>query len=56
MLQLKERHLVVISQIFAQSLRGSWGSSYMSFMSLDQTNVEISYTSCLEQNLQEVVI
>ena len=39
-LQFKERHLA-IGQHFTQSLRGSWGSSNLSFMSLGHTNVEI---------------
>ena len=45
-----------IAYNFAQRLRGSWGSSILSFMSLDQTTVEISNTSCFEPNLQEVII
>ena len=39
-----------------QSLRDSWGSSNLSFMSFGHTNVEICNTSCLERNLQEVAI
>ena len=42
--------------IFSQSLRGSWGSSHMGFMSFGQTNVDICNTLCFEQNVQEVVI
>ena len=42
--------------IFSQSLSGSWGISYLGFMSFRQTNVEISNTLCFEQNVQEVVI
>ena len=55
-LQYKERHLVVIGLNFAQSLRGSRGSSNLNFVSFRQTIVEICNTSCLEWNLQEVVI
>ena len=55
-LQFKERHLVVIAQNFGQHLRGSWGSSNLSFISFGHTNVEIFNTSCLKGNLQEVVI
>ena len=47
---------MAIRQNFAQSLRGSWGSSHLSFMSSGQTNVEICNTLCFEQNVQEVVI
>ena len=36
-LQFKERHLVVICQTFAQSLRGSRGSSDLSFMSFGRS-------------------
>ena len=46
---------VVIARNFAQSLRGSWGSSQLSFMSFGHTNVEICNTSSLERNLQEVL-
>ena len=55
-LQVKEPHLVVIAQNFAQSLRSVWGSSNLSFMSFGQTSVEICNTSSFEQNLQEVFI
>ena len=37
-------------------LRGSWGSSELSFMSSGHISVEICNTSCLERNLQEVVV
>ena len=36
-IQFKERHLVVICQTFAQSLRGSRGSSDLSFMSFGRS-------------------
>ena len=53
-IHFKQQHLVVIGQNFAQSLGGSWGSSNLSFMSFEQTNVEICNT--LSKNVQEVVI
>ena len=56
MWRLKAYHLVLITQNFAQRLRGSWESSHVSFMSFGYTNVEIRNTSCSEQNLQEVFI
>ena len=53
---LKEHHLGVIELDFAQSLRGSWESSTLSFMSFGHTNVEICNTLCSEQNVQEFVV
>ena len=55
-LQFKQRYFVVISRSFAQSLRGSWGSSNLSVISFGHTNAEICNTSCSECHLQEVVI
>ena len=48
MLHFKKRHPVVIPQYLAQSLRDSWGSSNLSYMSFGHTNVEICNTSCFE--------
>ena len=53
-LQFKERHLVVITQNFAQTLKGSWENTILSFMSIGHTNVEICNTSCFEPNLQQI--